>query len=482
MKQKILFFILILCIIFSTGCSSTQKALPKKEIKNIDKVNTTGYIVTKPVLKAKKEKASYVYSLPITQTSKDIIVEGVNCNITQIAGMKDSELENKINTQISVDLKSSLYNLEKISSEKADYANASIYPYYNNLMSVSISAGYHSYIQGFLYDLTSGKKITLDMLFTKGTDYVSLLNRKIIENILSSNFDEEELLFAPFTTISKDQSFFLLPGELVLIFKKGEANFNTYYSVRIPLIELDDYIDILEKKSNDSSIYKDQKNINKYNNNYILEKNEAVDTPNGELEINYTSIADKNYPDLEKNIEKLIRTKINETITLPIVQTKDTNSQNESLGSINMYVSFNCYDYICFSRYINIYREGFENLDYSQSFVIDRKTGKEVDIKDFLINYVEKKPENKEIFVKTLKEKLSPNMLQLPSEEIAKIDFQYILDNCHMFFNSYGFESKICLSLLLKDPQNGGIMANIEFQIYEDLKIPPEEFFKLGDN
>ena len=87
----------------------------------------------------------------------------------------------------------------------------------NNLLSVSTTYFDSNPIHGLLFRLSDGKKLGLKDIFTKGTDYVSLLNKQVELAILEGEIDEGEILYKPFSGIKPDQEFLLNYSDLYII-------------------------------------------------------------------------------------------------------------------------------------------------------------------------------------------------------------------------------------------------------------------------
>jgi Protein of unknown function (DUF3298). len=117
----------------------------------------------------------------------------------------------------------------------------------NNLLSISLYDTYTP-LEGYLYRLTDGKRLYLKDIFTSGTDYAALVNRKIRE-ILAGESYEEYLLTEPFSSIKENQSFILSEESLTMLFTEGESGFRERKSIDVPLSQIDDYVDAADRYS-----------------------------------------------------------------------------------------------------------------------------------------------------------------------------------------------------------------------------------------
>lgn len=104
------------------------------------------------------------------------------------------------------------------------------------------------YDMAYIFDMETGDRVQLSDLFEKETDYVSILNKfikKDIEGIqqeyLQSNKDSTWMPYLGFSTIAKDQHFYLTDDALVIFFDLYEiASYaEGIPSFRIPLEALD---------------------------------------------------------------------------------------------------------------------------------------------------------------------------------------------------------------------------------------------------
>lgn len=155
-----------------------------------------------------------------------------NLEIPRISHLGNRDIQNKINAVFSTDIIDFAQNL---TTEAAEYAQDvavqgwELRPYQiltrvqtNQITTefISISVLYYQYTGGahgftekrsYNFNLQTGKEIKLADLFPEGTDYQTLINQEIQEQLVK----REGLEFVP---ITEDQPFYLKEGQLVVYY------------------------------------------------------------------------------------------------------------------------------------------------------------------------------------------------------------------------------------------------------------------------
>jgi hypothetical protein len=314
MRKNIGVILILLLFILFSSCSTKQETIIKENhtVKQPQKQDIK--LVVKPF------KTKYLQPNGIAVNNIDTFIDTsrgkMKLTLVQIAGLKNKDIENKINSDIEENIGNSVKNSIENSIENSYERRQTFHTFVelntNNLISIYMLSNYSSYNEGFLYRLSDGKRLYLKDVLTEGTDYVPFLNQKIIEEILSGYDEEGDILREPFSTIAPNQAFIINESSLGIIFHKGEAGFARDYEIRIPLSEIDDYVDLLDKQENlDKSIYEKPYDTLKYNNIFISETRELAQTKNGDVSLGYPVISGMRNPDIEKSINKIIKTEEN---------------------------------------------------------------------------------------------------------------------------------------------------------------------------
>lgn len=470
-----------LLILFIPACNSNKESHLEEVIKE-----TPAPIVKQKIkLAVKTNRAEYTLTNALEVLSSESFEKEIDtskgkvkCYFVQINGLRDKAIESKLNQYIIDDMTGTVKDYIDNNNINSEVFHTFSHLNANNLLSISVNMYWDpsGFINGFLYNITDGKKIYLKDLFTEGTDYVSLLNRKIIEKIISGYDEESEILSGPFTTISPEQAFVLDNNALNIIFHAGEAGFLRDYVIKIPLSEIDDYIDILDTQSFDKNIFEKPNNVVKCNNIFINEAQEYVNTPNGRILLRYPLLTGIEDPSMEKKIDNIIKEEIDEILSSDYVMQMKSSTPRKDYGMINVYVTFNNYDYISITRNAYLDYPGQNDEDLLKFYTIDLKTGSIIDPKDLIRSYADKNNDFKASLVKAIKANLKQQYWNIHTEELFKtIDYSYIINNCIIYFQSNFNYTKPCMAVFFKNNPSE-MYVYLEFD--KDLNVLPEKFFK----
>lgn len=216
----------------------------------------------------------------------------------QINGLKDKDVEDKINNDIK-----SLFEkmLPYVTREKLppyrgieagmdgdirlNYSTLSVIPQFNcnNVLSVVayVSAAYynprnrHSYFsatEALNFDLNTGNTFLIEDVFTNGTDGLEIVNKAIVDDLtrrrLSSHIDYDDFsdltLVAPFKGINSDQKFYLTHDGIKIVIDYENPEFDVGFSytiVNLPFHSKEGHIAITER------FYDENKSI--FNNDIV---------------------------------------------------------------------------------------------------------------------------------------------------------------------------------------------------------------------
>ncbi|QGU93894.1 DUF4163 domain-containing protein [Clostridium bovifaecis] len=168
--------------------------------------------------------------------SKDDLIE-VNLQIPVIKGLKDIQLQEKINSIFREDILSFKNEIEEMAKEYSDQAenhgipmipHTAITSYKvtcnkGNILSIYIN--YYQYTggahgltirKGYNINLNDGTKLTLNGLFKECTPYKDIINKEISRQIS----ENKEMYFpSTFKEISEEQEFFIDGKNIVIFFQ-----------------------------------------------------------------------------------------------------------------------------------------------------------------------------------------------------------------------------------------------------------------------
>lgn len=191
-------------------------------------------------------------------------------NYPIISGIKNKDVEKKLNNQIQETMDTEMQRLEQtlvketkkqltIDSKQgtafvAYNCNNVIFIDYSFYLSANIDSDpvYKSIYMSHGYDLNTGDRLKLEDLFVKDSNYKELINNEIVMYIIENNFDdpETEVMKKPFQGIREDQNFSFNTNSLrIIINEKNDEFANPYYqpSIDIPLLVFEDTLAIFDK-------------------------------------------------------------------------------------------------------------------------------------------------------------------------------------------------------------------------------------------
>lgn len=484
---------ILLLLINAAGCNTKQKVTTKP----IDKVPepTTMHEVK---LNPKTDRAEYlqmnaleISNIEDTITNSDITSQ---FNLSQINGLKNKDIQSKINEAIKRDMRDAIKSYSEKFDESIKFYGSYPESSCNNLISISINAYDFNLIGGLVYNIVDGSRVHLKDLFTEGTDYVSLLNRIIVEKILSSREEESEYLREPFSSIDPEQNFALSYSNLRIIFHRGEAGFARDYYIDIPLLEIEEYMDILDKQKPDANLFEKPYIAIKKNNIYIDNIRDIVNTQKGSIMLNYIEIRGIKDTTIEKSINSFIKGKVDEVFNSIKLQEEKSHDSIETYGSIDINVTLNCYDYLSLIMYsnlgepINFFNRDSEYPDMAAIYTFDLKSGKQVDFKDMLNAYSDKNPDFKHGFTEAIKKGLKDLLAMEMTDPVSlakindrldnTIDYSFIMDNSMIYIQGpFNYPEEPWVYVTFKQGSISDISRTASFRFYENLKIMPEDFF-----
>jgi phosphate transport system substrate-binding protein len=442
----------------------------------------------KLVEKAYKTKYLLSNGIQIKYTSMPIKIDNRDSGIMlpQIDGLIDKSVEEKINSAIKSDLETEIKLYASELTEEFLGFESRVTLNANNLLCVSLHGFYTPPMQGFLYRLTDGKRLNIKDIFTEGTDYVPLLNKNVTEGILAGDALDENLLREPFKSITPNQSFSLSPSTLHVIFLKGEGGFNKRSSIAVPLKNIDNYVDVMDRYSGTER--KTQLHADMFvrsNNIFTTNKGEVYKRENGNLWLYYPEISGLRNPTLERTINSAIKNGIDELKDSPMFNNLPTGDAygKESIAVIEFTTTFNYYGILSIER--NVYsfsaEKHFDNLH--KVYCFDLKNGRDLDWKDLLTAYFSKNKVSQLTFVDGVKESLKQqcfsNKLELKGVSNYNIDYSYILKNSSIYFTKQYTDDFIYVyaSFILNSADGNTFRVDCVVPLKDIYQGVPEDFF-----
>lgn len=252
------------------------------------KIDTDQNIV-KNMIPMQDRRYIYQNGLEIKEESLETVDTRDNCKLNisyqSISGLKDKNLQEKINNKLLSDIKQRLSQLEaqlnkKYGEQGFKLDNKGAYSYIpyncNNVLFIkgdvyiegdSKEKGQEFLLKSFSwgYDLNTGKAIALRDLFKPEADYKSIINDAICRYIIEKNFDDydSDRMTGPFLGIPDNQSFsFSKEGLTIILDEKNPEFVSEGYveNVFIPLKELGDNLIVFDRYMYDKNgLYEKEK-------------------------------------------------------------------------------------------------------------------------------------------------------------------------------------------------------------------------------
>ncbi len=195
-----------------------------------------------------------------TEKSYETDFSSVKAELIQLTGMKDTELEDELNEQISDELESEMIEFDSLAQENSRnvrMGNKSLFEVsweekYNKNDFLSIVKEKYIYTGGAHgstvwipknIDLAAQKEIELKDLFTD-SGYITTLNRLINEEISKNSAEYADLWAKPEIKDSHQTDFYIQDGYLVIFFQPYDLSYYArgFVEFRLGLNELSGYM------------------------------------------------------------------------------------------------------------------------------------------------------------------------------------------------------------------------------------------------
>ena len=271
---------------------------------------------------------------------KSVTLEKIEIRYIQISGLKNKEIENKINKEIEQTAlncyKEEVKDLNEVVNIQISMGDVSNFA---NTISFALSYyakidddddGFYQGIQGLNYDLNTGKKITIDKVFTSDVPIENVLRKSAYYSLIENRVEENQagdLPVSDYGNIADDIA------EIIYAYKIGKIT-EFYYTPRfiyivyanrtitIDMKNYSEYIAIYNRYLSDESLYEANnigiKNLytlsRRYNNIYYYTNYQNEDNYFIDISIDFQSteedefakkIVDDKIAKIENEIEKV---------------------------------------------------------------------------------------------------------------------------------------------------------------------------------
>ena len=192
---------IVIAVMITTALIMTNKAGSFTDVSSGEEKNKSNH---ERVIGTKKNQKYNQNDLKIIY--QDTNYEGLEYKTLRINGLKNKEIENKINKELEEIENEIRKKLVSASGEQENaYLSSNVNANYSNILSVTFygSKSDSNYvpqinIEKFLnYDLTTGNKIKLEDLFLPGTDIDLYAQNDIYKQKLHDSFSKKNIFFNP---------------------------------------------------------------------------------------------------------------------------------------------------------------------------------------------------------------------------------------------------------------------------------------------
>lgn len=272
---------------------------------------------------------------------KSITQEKVEIRYLQINGLKNKNIENKINKEIEgfalncykdeiKDL-NEVINVSVSMWEASNFANTISFELSYTAKIDDDDDGFYQGVQGLNYDLNTGEKITFDKIFTSDAPVENILRKSAYYNLITCTVEDNlagDLIVTDYGEIEDEIAKIvrLYKNGLITNFSYTPLNINLFYNqeqiVNISMEDFSEYIAIYNRYLSDKSLFKQDdigiKNIytlsRRYNDVYYYTNYQNNDNYFIDISIDFQSadsdefarkIVEQKISDIEKEIENI---------------------------------------------------------------------------------------------------------------------------------------------------------------------------------
>jgi hypothetical protein len=376
-------------------------------------------------------------------------------NYPTISGLKDKEVQDRINKEVEEVGKSMLSEIEtKFASLKKQgelkinqkNINAFLSYNYNNVIFIEYGASIDfPYTEGETfqkyrnlclgYDLNTGERIKLEDVFKPGSDYKTKLNNFVCQYIIEHNYDDynSERMTKPFQGIRDYQSFSLSSDGLIIILDEKNDEFVYYGSpeyVFIPMKALQDELYIFDRYFEEGkNIYEKEKLSKKLLPNTIeFKANKLIQEEDKKYFLSIVEGEFINVPDKE------IEAKLNEMVQCSLdIDAFKKKAKNESVSGRMSYYNFRVDIFLNSGGYLSVasnenLQQGGRHKNELKPFNYDFGLNKELNLEDIYTDLESLKEE--------MKRQIEINRIPVP-EEILDSSIEKAIQTNKFYFDEY---------------------------------------------
>lgn len=384
---------------------------------------------------------------------------GFRIGYPQISGLLDQNVQDKINS----DLKNSVNSLDgelsaryleaaakgQVNPARAGHGGFQVFSNYNNILSINqqfylpLEKDMERWQKNFTYRLDTGDRVELKDVFKKGTDYRSLINSSINEEILRQNLDESQLR-RPFTGIEDSQYFYLTESQLVLCFGPDNPWFISPHSFEIglPLSKLGNSVDIYEKYADPvKKLYSAEKLKRKWlpNDLEVVHKKTGSSGSGYQIEARYVQIRGMKNSSFEQEINRMLEERARQFAGDQDFIKRAGNAPKEDGPLVKnrmTTVMANFAGKICLLEEVHIFNSRSGGSFSRNSFCYDLKEGRLITLQDLLGDY----PAYSEAVLTRVRERLrqsgfDPGLAGNLASLSQKASFFFSEDMIFIYFN-----------------------------------------------
>ena len=181
---------------------------------------------------------------------------GIVCEIPQIEGLKDTDIQRKVNQDICERVESTYEEFSQL-----NYVNYNTMANFSNVISIGVYIGTEdTYEQIYLnYNLVNGKRLTFDELFLADADVLDITRNAFCEMLIKDqmmddfdnavvSFDENELYkIVKRYNESEEKEFAFTPSEIYFYYKD--------YVASVKMLDIADDVSLYSKYLTEESLY-----------------------------------------------------------------------------------------------------------------------------------------------------------------------------------------------------------------------------------
>ncbi|NLY42575.1 MAG: DUF3298 and DUF4163 domain-containing protein [Clostridiaceae bacterium] len=216
----------------SSSLNTGEQMMPEKQTKEAEKPEESVNIE-----EAKEESVPQKERIVAEITPRKVTRPGISITYPQVSGLKNPEVQFKINQAIIEQIQQMVYSQIPDAAEiQVDYRVT-----YNQNGILSMVFEQYSYVRGAAHGMTTVESLTIDLenariytlkdLFNPGSNYVETINNQIKLQIKERDIP----MLKEFDSISENQQFYLTEKDIVIYFQLYEYTPYVYGIPEFPI-------------------------------------------------------------------------------------------------------------------------------------------------------------------------------------------------------------------------------------------------------